>query len=111
MRQLSESGRLTVDSRAGKLDRCEPEAVAFTRDGNLAVDLLASIREGERICWSYFNNNELMNRITQIKKNRAIVDWMDTWSKSGDIEEQSEALQYLIDHIDESRASNRKIFP
>ena len=41
----------------------------------------------------------------------SLADWFQSWEDEGDVDEQRETLEYLIQALDEDRLSDRKLFP
>jgi hypothetical protein len=53
----------------------------------------------------------LTNSILLEQKQKTAVALLQSWMDDGDLEEQQETGQYLIEALDEDRLSDRKLFP
>lgn len=51
------------------------------------------------------------NNLIQHKDMNGLLALLDSWAKNGDVQEQKETLEYLIQALDENRPEGYKLFP
>lgn len=61
---------------------------------------LATNNEPEIISQGTISTEQDLNKTEKINRNQAILDLLNRWEKEGDVKEQTETLNYLLEVLD-----------